>query len=91
MDEWNSIGRKESEFSGSGANYVALILLVQRLAVFVVLVVGKYTSKDCMELGEASDKGPGKLFDVSDVEIDQSRDYLSQTMEEDSVNQDACT
>lgn len=44
-----------------------------------------------MELGEARDKGSRELSHVSVAELREDRNYLSQTMEENSVSQDAGT
>lgn len=50
MDKRNSISAENGKLPRPSSNDVGLITFVQSLAVLIVLVVGKYASKDGVEL-----------------------------------------
>lgn len=65
MNEWDGVCAKHSELARASSNDIRLVLLLERFAVFVVLVVREYTGKHSMQFGEACYEGPWKLWIVS--------------------------
>ena len=65
MNKRNGVRAVHCKLTRTGSNDVGLVLLVQCLAVFVVLIVRKYTSKDRMELGDARKERSRELWGFS--------------------------
>ena len=65
MHKWDSVCAKYSELARASSNDIRLVFLLERFAIFVVLVVREYNSKYSMQFGEACYEGPWKLYTVS--------------------------
>lgn len=94
VDERNRICAVDCYFAWAGPNHISLVCLVQVFTLLIVLIVREHACKNAVKLGNSREKWTRNLYKRSVRGIPSrfggTDTNISQTVEERSVNQDAC-